>query len=71
MGVVTFEGIVEHGQIHLKDGVHLPEKTRVYVVVPDVQVERAAHVFSPRLAYPEQVVDFEMEIVAEPRHASV
>ncbi len=32
--IVTLEGIVEQGKIKLKDNVHLPEKTRVYVIVP-------------------------------------
>lgn len=71
MRIVTVEGVVEHGQIRLEDGVHLPEKAKVYVVVPDVQVEQVAHVFSPRLARPEQASDFEMEIIAEPANASV
>ena len=61
MGVVTLEGIVEHGQIRLKTSIRLPENTKVYVVVPDIQVERHARVFSPRLAHPEQAVDFEMK----------
>lgn len=33
MGVVTYEGRVEHGQIRLKDAVALPEGAQVYVVV--------------------------------------
>ncbi|MFQ5594100.1 MAG: hypothetical protein ACE5HA_08115 [Anaerolineae bacterium] len=65
MGVVTFEGIVEHGQIRLRTDVHLPDKTKVYVVIPGMQIEQVAHIFTPRLAHPEQVVDFKMEIVEE------
>jgi hypothetical protein len=60
MGVVTVEGVVEHGQIRLKDGIRLPDKMRVYVVVPDLQI---AHVYSPRLLNSEQATDFRMEIV--------
>jgi hypothetical protein len=33
MGVVTYEGRVEQGQIRLKDAVTLPEGAQVYVVV--------------------------------------
>jgi hypothetical protein len=44
MSVVTFEGIVDDGQIRLKTNIRLPEKTRVYVVVPDIQIEQVAHV---------------------------
>jgi hypothetical protein len=31
MAQLTLEGFVEHGQIRLKEEVHLPEKTKVYV----------------------------------------
>jgi hypothetical protein len=65
MGVATFEGVVEQGQIRLEAGVRLPEKARVYVIVPDVQIERSAQVFSPRLALHEQAADFELEVFEE------
>lgn len=65
MSVITFEGVVENGQIRLKANVLLPDKTKVYVVVPDIQVEQVVHIFTPRLAHPEQAVDFKMEIVEE------
>jgi hypothetical protein len=63
MSVRTFEGFVEKGQIKLKAPVNLPDRTKVYVVVPDSEVEQTAHVYSPRLANPEQASEFEMEIV--------
>ena len=71
MGVVTLEGVVEQGQIRLKDDIRLPEKTKVYVIVPDIQIKRGARIFSPRLAHPEQAVDFEMEVIEEAPDASV
>ena len=71
MSVVTLEGIVEHGQIKLGANVRLPEKTKVYIVVPDIQVDRTARIVTPRLAHPEQAVDFKMEIVEEHPHASL
>jgi hypothetical protein len=71
MGIVTYEGVVEHGQIRLKAGVRLPEKAKVYVVVPDIQIERGARIPSPHLAHPEQVVDFKLEVIEEPFDASV
>ena len=71
MSVVTFEGIVDRGQIRLKTNIRLPEKTKVYVVVPDIQIEQVARIFSPRLAHPEQAVDFKMEIVEEPSDAGL
>ena len=37
MSVTTFEAIVEAGQIRLPAGVHLTDRTTVYVVVPPQQ----------------------------------
>jgi len=71
MNVVTLEGIVEHGQIQLKTNVHLPDKTKVYIVVPGIQIEQVARIFSPRLAHSEEAADFRMEIVEEPSDASL
>ncbi len=65
MSIVTLEGIVQEGQIRLKTDFRLPDKTKVYVVVPDIQVEEHAHIFSPCLANPEQAIDFKMEITGE------
>jgi hypothetical protein len=65
VGMLTLEGVVERNRICLKTNVRLPENTKVYVIVPDVQVEQVARVFSPRLAHPEQAADFKMEIVEE------
>ena len=71
MGIVTLEGVVEHGQIRLRDDIRLPDKTKVYVIVPDIQIKRGAHIVSPRLAHPEQAVDFEMEVIEGSPDASV
>lgn len=62
MAVVTYEGIVEKGKVRLKDGIHLPEKAKVYVIVTDAQVEKTARVLTPRLKNPKQAVDFKMEV---------
>jgi hypothetical protein len=35
MPVTTFPGTVEDGQVKLAANVHLPEKARVFVIVPD------------------------------------
>ena len=37
MPITTFSGTVEGGLVKLAANVHLPEKTRVYVVVPDFE----------------------------------
>jgi hypothetical protein len=63
MAVLTLEGIVENGQIRLYDHVTLPEHTKVYVIIPDVEIAAQAHVYSPRLAHPEQAADFAKQII--------
>jgi hypothetical protein len=65
MKVTTFEGIIENGQIRLPADVRLPEKARVYVVVPDVDVQQVAYVGSPRLVHPEQAEDFKKEVIED------
>ena len=62
MSILTLEGIVDHGQIRLPANVRLPEKAKVYVLIPDVQIEATARIESPRLVHPEQAADFTMEI---------
>jgi len=62
MALLTFEGIVENGQIRLTDNVTLPEHTRVYVVIPDARDATQARVHSPRLAHPQQAADFVKQI---------
>ena len=64
MPISTFEGIVENGQIRLRDNVTLPEKTRVYVVIPDLEAAPTkARVYSPRLVHPEQAEDFAKQVI--------
>jgi hypothetical protein len=71
MKVTTFEGIIENGQIRLPANVRLPEKTKVYVVVPDVETSSTAYVGSPHLAHPEQARDFEKQVIEETNDASL
>jgi len=63
MPISTFEGVVENGQIRLRDDVTLPEQTRVYVVIPDFEPAPRAHVHSPRLVHREQAAEFAKQIV--------
>ena len=71
MRVATFEGIVENGQIRLPATVRLPEKAKVYVVIPDVEIQTVAYIGSPRLVHPEQAADFKKEVVEELPDASL
>jgi hypothetical protein len=66
MNIETYyEGIVENGQIRLIDNIRLPDKTKVYVVIPARRGEKAVRIFSPRLAHPEQAADFRMRVTEE------
>ncbi|MBN1911334.1 MAG: hypothetical protein JW818_16445 [Pirellulales bacterium] len=65
MKVHTYEGVVENGRVQLPAGVLLPEKAKVFVIVPRTEVETAATIRSPRLADPGQAMKFEMENVEE------
>jgi hypothetical protein len=73
MGLFTVEGTVENGQIRLSEGVTLPERATVYVVVPNVaappQPRSAARVVSPRLVHPERAADFTKQVIEAPVHA--
>ena len=71
MSIITFEGVIDNGQVRLRDNVRLPDNTRVYVVVPDIQVEEVAHIYSPRLAHPEQAADYKLEVTEEAFDASL
>ena len=64
MPISTFEGIVENGQIRLRDSVTLPERARVYVVIPDLDpAPSKARLRSPRLVHPEQAADFAKQVI--------
>ncbi len=74
MKVTTYEGVVENGKVRLPEDVALPEKAKVYVVVPgvfDMEVQRVAKIASPRLVHPEQAADFVKEVVEEKTDAGL
>ena len=62
MTITTYEGVVEKGKIRLTARIHLPDNTKVYVVVHDTQPKKTARVMSPRLVHRKQVADFKMKI---------
>ena len=61
MSVLALEGYVKDGQIRLLDSTALPEKAKVYVVVAGAR-PRLSRVWSPRLADPQQIEEFSMEV---------
>jgi len=71
MAILTIEGVVENGQIRLRDNVVLPEHTKVYVVIPEMETAPLAHVSSPRLAHPEQAPDFAKQVIEESADAEL
>ena len=71
MRVTTFEGFVENGQIRLPVSIRLPEKTKVYVVVPDIEVSSVPYIGSPRLVHREQAAYFKKEVVEDEENAGV
>jgi hypothetical protein len=71
MGVTTIEGVIENGRIRLPATVRLPERAKVYVIIPDVEVQSVAYIGSPRLVHPEQAADFIKEVIEEPSDADL
>jgi hypothetical protein len=69
--LATYEGVIENGQVKLPSNVGIPEKTRVYVLVPDTESPATQHVVSPHLANPGQVKDFDKQIIVETTDANV
>ena len=67
MAVKTYEGVVEKGKIRLKSDVKLPENIKVYVVVPELQIEKkkTARVLTSRLVHRKQASDFKMKVSKE------
>jgi len=71
MSIVTYEGIVENGQIRLQGNVTLPEQARVYVLIPNAQDLIVPHIYSPRLVDPRDAARFEMEITEDQIDANI
>ena len=63
--LATYEGVVENGHVTLPPDADIPEKTLVYVLVPDADSKRTFRIPSARLAHPEQAKDFVKEVVIE------
>jgi virulence-associated protein VagC len=71
MSVVAVEGVVHHGMVRLPADLRLPENARVYVVVPMQTASPQPRIVSPRLKHPQDIIDFQMEIVEEPANAAL
>ena len=71
MAMLTDEGVFENGRIRLRDKVALPEYTKAYVVIPDIEPTPLAYTYSPRLVNPEQAHDFVKQVIEEPPDAEL
>ncbi len=73
MAVTTYEGVVEKGKIRLKAGVKLPENAKVYVIVPDLKMEKqkVVQILTPRLVHREDAARFKMTVTKEKPNARI
>lgn len=72
MDIITYQGVVEkNGEVRLPENIHLPEKTKVYVIVPAIAVQPISYIGTPHLAHPEQAGDFKKEVIEEQSDAGV
>lgn len=63
----VYEGIIEDGKIRLKANVKLPENTKVYVIVPDLKMDKksAVQILSPRLVHRKDAARFKMKVATD------
>ena len=69
--LATYECVVENGHVTLPPDVDIPNETRVYVLVPDVNTQRTLQILTPRLVDQTQAKDFVKEVVEETPDASL
>lgn len=62
MNGIAYEATVINGQLMLPGDIHLPDNSKVFVVVPNGAERRTARISSPRLLHPEQAADFVMDV---------
>jgi hypothetical protein len=69
--LATYEGVVENGYVRLPPNVEIPDETRVYILVPNIDTHRTLQILSPRLVDRGQAKDFVKEIIDETPNASL
>ncbi|MFY9226532.1 MAG: antitoxin AF2212-like protein [Blastocatellia bacterium] len=65
MKLATYEAVVENGQIKLLENIELPEKAKVYVIIPEEKVLETVYIRSPRLVDKSKLADFHKEMIEE------
>ena len=63
--LATYEGVIENGLVKLPESARIPDKTKVYVLVPGDQVTHIPGIGSPRLVDPEQASDFQKLVIED------
>ncbi len=71
MAIVTFESVIENGQVRLPAHLRLPDKTKVYILIPDLEAKQVSRIPSPRLLHPEQAADFKKEVIEVKSNATL
>ena len=69
--LATYEGVVENGHVTLPPNADIPDKTRVYVLVPDLETRKTFNIPGARLVHPEQAKDFVKEVIEDSTDAGV
>lgn len=69
--MVTYEAVIENGHVRLAPGVDLPDRARVFVVVPDQTETPGPRIWSPRLVHPHDAAGFRMEVRDEAPDAHI
>jgi len=71
MAIVSFESVIENGQVRLPAHLRLPDKTKVYILIPDLETKQVSRIPSPRLLHPEQAADFKKEVIEVKSNATL
>ncbi|MFY9553537.1 MAG: hypothetical protein WAV47_02335 [Blastocatellia bacterium] len=61
----TYEATVQDGRVVLPEEAHIPDNTRVYVVVPEADDAHRVRMMTPRLVHLDEAVDFTMQVELE------
>jgi hypothetical protein len=65
MKETTYEATVQDGRVVLPADAHIPDNTRVYVVVPASNDADRVRMMSPRLVHRDEAQDFTMQVERE------
>jgi hypothetical protein len=61
----TYEATVQDGRVVLPEDAHIPDSTRVHVVVPEADDAHRVRMMTPRLVHRCEAADFTMLVELE------